>query len=102
MCENVAKFVEEATFIATIAAKMVSGTKDLRDNDMKALVEDLKSSVAFIVSETVEDIPTYSSTALQKQSRLKLWTLDTGWVEEALAENHKLAETKNFQTALIF
>jgi hypothetical protein len=100
VCENVAKFVEEATFIATIAAKMVSGTKDLRDNDMKPLVEDLKSSVAFIVSETVEDILTYSSTALQKQSRLKLWTLVSGWVEEALAENHKLAETKNFQTAL--
>ena len=42
MCENIAKFVEEATFITTIAAKMVPGAKDMKDNDMKPLAEELK------------------------------------------------------------
>ena len=100
MCENIAKFVEEVTFIATIAAKMVPGAKDMKDNDMKPLAEELKSSVALIICATVEDIPTYCATVLQKQSRMKLWTLVSGWVEEALAESYKLAETRNFQSAL--
>ena len=31
---------------------------------------------------------------------MKLWTLVSGWVEEALAESYQLAETRNFQSAL--
>ena len=40
VCENIGKFVEEATFIAIAAARSASGGKD---NDMKPLVEELET-----------------------------------------------------------
>ena len=97
VCENIGKFVEEATFIAIAAARSASGGKD---NDMKPLVEELKRSIAFIISRTVEDIQMHCSSVLQQQARMKLWINISGWIEEARAETHNLAEIRNFQDAL--
>ena len=42
----------------------------------------------------------HCSSVLQQQARMKLWINISGWIEEARAETHNLAEIRNFQDAL--
>jgi hypothetical protein len=95
LCINIAKFIENASFVATFMTNTAANTKD---TEMKPLVEELKNSIALIVAHTFEEIHKYCPSALQKQTRMKLWTFISGWIDED--NSGETTKRKIFQNAL--